>query len=148
MGGAPDFLICSSLLHELEKPDDMLLAIHDSMDEKSVVHINVPNANSLHRILARDMRMISDVHSLSRQNIKLQQQTVFDLDSLISLVESCGFEVIDQGSYFVKPFTHKQMQQMLDEKIISEETLDGFYKLTEQLPVYGSEIFVNCRIKV
>lgn len=49
------------------------------------------------------------------------------------------------GGYFVKPFTHKQMGRLLDEQIVDERVLNGFYGLTKWLPDYGSEIYVNVK---
>lgn len=37
------------------------------------------------------------------------------------------------------------MQRLLDEEIIDERVLQGFYGLTEHLPEYGSEIYVNVK---
>ena len=54
--------------------------------------------------------------------------------------------IIERGSYFLKFFSHSQMMDMLHKRIITEETLDGMYKLTEVFPEYGSEIYVNLKI--
>lgn len=75
-------ILLSSLLHEVEQPGELLDAVHLLCDKDTVVHINVPNANSFHRLLAKAMGMISDTHTMSVRNSKLQQNVVFDQDSL------------------------------------------------------------------
>ena len=55
------------------------------------------------------------------------------------------FEVMDKGSCFVKPFTHNQMQVFLEKKMIDKKVLDGLYNMVHDLPLLGSEIYVNCR---
>nr|WP_287990742.1 methyltransferase domain-containing protein [Ruminococcus sp.] len=142
----PDFILCSSLLHELEDPEKMLHDIYEIANEKTVVHINVPNAYSMHRLLARESGLIDDVKAFSERNKLLQQNNVFDMEMLITMVERCGFRVIESGSYFMKPFTHWQMQKMLDEGIIDTHILDGLYGMSKFFDEYGSEIYVNCRI--
>lgn len=138
-----DFIICSGLFHELENPLDFLLQIHQVCGSDTVVHLNVPNANSIHRILAKYMGMIEDLHDMSKRNVLYQQNTVYDLKALEEVVEKCGFRVLEKGSFFIKPFSHRQMYQMMEYKIIDEKVLDGLYELETELSGFGSEIYIN-----
>lgn len=142
-----DMVICSGLLHEVEEPEKLLNAITKICTKDTIIHINVPNAQSLHRLLARESGFIKDEHELSAQNIKLQQHQVFDFDRLIEMVIKSGMSIEEKGSYFVKPFTHEQMRKCLDEGIINKDVLDGLYNLGKYMPTMGSEIFVNCKIE-
>ena len=142
-----DMVICSSLLHEVEKPIELLHSIEKICNDKTVVHINVPNANSMHRLIALESGIISDTHDMSERNKTLQQNNVFDLEKLKQLVEKTQLSVIQGGAYFVKPFTHAQMYEMLKHDIINEEILDGLYNIGKYMPDLGSEIYVNCRKK-
>lgn len=141
-----DYIICSGLLHEVEEPQCLLREIAAFCSKNTMVHINVPNANSMHRLLAVKMGMIRDLYELSAQNERLQQHMVFDRTLLCAMVEGAGFQVVGQGSYFIKPFTHRQMHLMLEQKILTEEMLDGLYLLAEDMPELGSEIWVNCKL--
>lgn len=144
-----EYIVCSSLLHEVDHPKIILEAIKKIATDNTIIHINVPNAFSIHRVLAEKMGIISSVYTQSASQKSLQQaDIVYDISSLKSLVEEEGFTVIESGSYFVKPFTHLQMQKMINDDIINESVLDGLYKLTEILPEYGSEIFVECQLKI
>lgn len=140
-----DCIICSGLLHEIENQSEFLKNILLLCDKKTNVHINVPNANSFHRLLAKQMGIIEDVHELSQKNYKYQHNNVFDLQQLEELVQSIGFTVVEQGSYFVKPFTHEQMHRMMKENIIDDRVLDGLYGMEKYLKNFGSEIYVNLR---
>lgn len=143
--GAYDFIICASLLHELDNPKEILEKVYETAHEQTVFHINVPNAKSLHRLLALESGLIESLYQVSERGKLYQQAGVFDLDSLKRLVEESGFKVMESGSYFVKPFTHKQMGMLLDGQIVDERVLNGFYGLTKWLPDYGSEIYVNVK---
>lgn len=143
-------IILSSLLHEVEAPDKMLKSIEEIADGQTVVHINVPNGNSFHRLLALESGIIQSATEFSSNNINLKQHNVFTMDTLISCIKDSlhhDIEIIDSGSYWVKPFTHKQMAMMMNENIINEKILDGFEKMIKYMPELGSEIFVNFRIK-
>ena len=139
-----DMIICSGLLHEVSEPRSLLSAIRRICKEETVVHIEVPNANSMHRLLGVEMSLIEDIYSKSENNIRLQQNTNFDMDQLKKIVEESGMKIIEEGSLFIKPFSHKQMGEMCKCGIIDEYVLDGLYNLTKYMPQFGSEIFVNC----
>lgn len=47
-----NFIICSSLLHEVSNPAKLLEDIFGVCNDETVVHINVPNAMSVHRLIA------------------------------------------------------------------------------------------------
>ncbi len=138
-----DMIICSSLLHELENPKQMLDSIRRVSSANTIIHVNVPNAMSLHRIFAKESRIISDVHSMSDRNRSLQQSIVYDMDKLVNLIEDVHGRVMAKGSYFIKPFTHRQMYEMIEKGIINEQILDGLYDSITYMPELGSEIFVD-----
>lgn len=141
-----DFVICSSLLHELEQPVEFLKSVAYICKANTVVHINVPNAYSLHRMIAKEIGMIEDLHDMSERNKLYQQHSVYDLETLKVVTELAGFVVIEEGTYFVKPFTHGQMYNMISNKIINEEVLDGLYQIGKFFPKNGSEIFLNLNV--
>lgn len=143
--GGHDLIVVSSLLHEVERPERLLSALQRHCHERTVVHVNVPNALSLHRLLAVEMGLIDDPFTLSATQQRMQQHSTFDLDSLVALVESQGFEVFGKASYFIKPFTHAQMQALCDSGFMTPAMLRGLSGLVRHLPAFGSEIYVNAR---
>lgn len=139
-----DMIVASCVLHEVESPQAFLAAIKSVCSQNSVVHINVPNALSMHRILAKEMGIIPDVFAQSNtQEIMQQRSKVYDISNLINEIERAGFVVKNSGSIFIKPFSHKQMQELINIGFIDEAMLDGFDKLISYFPDFGSEIWVN-----
>ena len=141
-----DFVLLSSLLHEVTDPAKLLSALRGLCSDKTVLHINVPNAKSFHCLLAVEMGLIESEFQKSVTNIRLQQSTVLDLEMLQQIVQQCGFEVLESGAYAFKPFTHEQMQRALDAGLLTPQMLDGFCKMERYVPDVCSEIFVNVRI--
>jgi len=141
-----DFIIISCLLHEIPDTHKFLGKISQISGKETIIHINVPNANSFHRVLAMEMGLIDSVFEFSPTNIKMQQSRVFNLESLTDLLSAQKFTILESGSYFIKPFTHRQMQQLMDSGILTEEILDGLFGMTKYYPDLGSEIYVNCKI--
>jgi hypothetical protein len=93
------------------------------------------------------MGLIKNVHQLSPSNIQFQQQKVYNLSELTTEIRDSGFEILESGSYSLKIFTHRQMQDLIDKNYISEEMLNAFYKMEKYFPNFGSEIYVNAKLK-
>ncbi len=140
-----DFIIVSSLLHEVDEPQLLLKAIRQLSDNDTVIHINVPNARSLHRLIAVSMGMLESIFERSDQQIKMQRKNTYDMLGLKEEVQKAGFIIIDSASYFMKPFSHSQMQKCLDEDIINEKVLEGLENVIEYFPDSGAGIYVNVR---
>lgn len=137
----PDFIVCSGLLNEIERPEVVLAAAKGLLDPAGILHVNVPNALSLHRRLAKAMGIIRREDQLTARNLFLAQNRVFDFDSLVNLAQQAGFRVVEKGGYFIKPFTHAQMQSL--GSLLSEDVLDGLWQLGREMPELASEIYVN-----
>lgn len=129
-----DYIIMGSLLHEVDDPQKLLGAVKSVCNKDTVVHINVSNASYIHRLLAKAMGIIADVHERSELQKTMQRRCAYDLGELKEEVRKAGFRIIETGGEFVKFFTHEQMQRMLDEEIIDMRMLDGMYALGEIFP--------------
>lgn len=142
-----DMIIVSGLLHEVENPRIFLREIKRMCGLHTIVHINVPNAHSIHRLLGMEMSLIGNEFALSDANVKMQQHSVFSLNTLKMLVEEEGFHIIEEGSFFIKPFSSSQMEAGIQQGIFDESLLEGLYKLERHLPGFGSEIYINIFLK-
>ncbi len=139
-----DFIICTALLHEVVDPKRLLRVIHSLCSQKTIVHVSTLNAFSLHRLLAKEMGLMEDVHQLSETNQILQQSAVFDMKSLKQLVSDEHFQILDAGSFFLKPFSQKQMKQCMDHEILNHDVLDALDSIcSSYMKEYGSEIYLN-----
>jgi 2-polyprenyl-3-methyl-5-hydroxy-6-metoxy-1,4-benzoquinol methylase len=141
-----DFIIASSLLHEIEDLTVFFQKIKSLSNPKTIIYCNVPNKNSLHRLLALKMGIIERTDEFSESNIKHQTKRIFDLSELEILASNNGFQVLDSGSYFIKPFTHSQMQEMINTNILNMNILNGLYELSDIIPDLGSEIFITFKL--
>jgi len=92
------------------------------------------------------MGYIKEIFERSETNLRLQVKWVFDKDSLYQLVQESGYEVINFGTYMIKPFTNEQMEKMIGSGIINEDIIQGLEGMVKYMPDLGSEMFVNLRI--
>ena len=147
-GTAEDFdcIVMSGVLHEVGDADRLMRAARRLARPGTALHVNVPNALSLHRLLGVEMGLLHSPFETSELGARLQRKREFDLPSLISLLRMHGYEPFETGSYFVKPFTHAQMEQLMSLGVLDERVLDALYSVTRFLPHLGAEIFVNSRL--
>ena len=144
MPGGPDIILCSSLLHEVQAPERLMRALVAVMGATSVVHVNVPNATSLHRRLAVEMGLIARVDAPSERNRQLLQARVYESESLAAAMTAAGLVVGASGGYMVKPFHHNAMESVAP--LVGEEVLRGLYALGKKMPQIASEIYSEGRL--
>ncbi|MGH7140116.1 MAG: class I SAM-dependent methyltransferase [Pirellulales bacterium] len=141
--GAFDFIVCSSVLHEVGDPKPFLSALRAVCDARTVCHLNVPNAASFHRLLAVEMGLIERVDEPSARDRRFGHNAVFNRESLRTLLGDSGFRVLRDGTFFIKPFTHDQMSMLLNQRIVPETVVDGLYRMSKYFPDHGCELFLE-----
>jgi SAM-dependent methyltransferase len=142
-----DSIVVSSLLHEIQDPETLLASALSLCTEDTTLHVYVPNARSFHRLLALEMGLIRDVHEVSATQARMQQSATYDRDTLAALLRRAGFDVVESGSFFIKPFTHAQMAGLREKGLLTDAMLDGLYGLSRHLPDAGSELYAIARRK-
>ena len=140
-----DFIAASGLLHEVDDPEIFMAQIAAIAKNNTVVHVNVPNARSFHRLLALEMNLISDIYAPSPNQQNLRQR-LYDMDSLSRVVKNAGFRILCKGFYAFKPFTHAQMADLMNLKFINHRMLEGIFNMSKYAPEIGSEMFVELQL--
>lgn len=138
-----DFVVCSSLLHEVPDPDVLAASIRGVCEPRTVVHFNVPNVRSFHRLLAVEMGVIPSVFEKSGMERTFGRHAQFDLQRLVGLLRRHGFRELEAGTYFLKPFTHRQMDWLLASGEFDPAILDGLSRMVKHLPEMGCELYVD-----
>lgn len=136
-------IVVSGVLQEVADPAPFLGAIRALCTADTIVHVNVPNALSLHRTTAVAMGLLTDVHQQSARGQTLQQRVVYDADSLRHEMERAGFRVVAGGGILLKPFEHSRMLAAMEAGLLTTAHLDAYAALGEQLPALASEIWVH-----
>lgn len=141
-----DFIVIGGFLHEIQNPDIVLQAIRQICTKNTAVYSFVPNAMSFHRLLAFEMGITESIYQKSDHDKLFQRHNVYDIDAFNKLLIKNRFTVIESGSYFIKPFTHNQMDELLKQGIIDKSCLDGLEKMKIYMPNLGAELFNICKI--
>lgn len=140
-----DVIVASGIIHEVDDPKTFLKLIRRICDKDTIVHFNVPNAYSIHRQIGHQMGKLSNMFALSDRGQSLQQRTVFDSTSFREMLKSADFDIVEQGGYFLKPFTHSQMSELLLQRIMDNSVLDALFEVGRRYPELAAEIFATVK---
>ena len=139
-----ELVLASSLLHEVKDVSQFLEAAKAMKHAEGILHVNVPNAHSFHRQLARAMGMVGDEQELSTRNLQLGQSRIYDMKRLKQALSAASLRVVHEGGYFMKPWTHAQMESVRQQHDFMDDTmLDGLWTLGRENPAMAAEIFIE-----
>ena len=138
-----DMVIASCVLHEVEDAPSFLAGLRRQCGPSTVLHVNVPNVRSMHRLLAVAMGLIAAPGQTSATQRRMQQHGIYDPASLRDEIDALASRCAKAAAASVKPFTHAQMQQLVDQGFMSTAMLDGLDALVATLPELGSKIWAD-----
>ena len=138
-----DTILLVSLLHEVADPEVFLRKAVSLGQSGARYLLNVPNQMSFHRQLAVKLGLIKEESEISAQQVKLQQNRIFNRQNLTELSESVGLRVLDSYTSIFKPFTHGQMQKLMDQEILTQQQVHAFCSMMSLVDhEAGSEIML------
>ena len=137
-----DLVVLSCVLHEVPDADRFLREAIKYLNPNGYIYIDVPNAKSLHRQLAVATGYLKSIYVTSTTQQTMQQSAnIFTRETLKYFLEQYGLNVIDSNGFFIKPFHHERMQFLVDQGVISDDDLEGFFILGNLMGEFGSEIY-------
>jgi SAM-dependent methyltransferase len=142
-----DLIIISSVLHLIPNLQEFLKNLYHICTPQTIIHINVPNNNSFHRLLAYEMGLISDPAEKSARELKFQRLHSFNKKILFNLLQENNFQVLMFETYFVKLFSNDQMGKLLEYNIVDKSVIEGLDKMIKYMPDLGCEMYIEAKIK-
>ncbi|CCE24413.1 class I SAM-dependent methyltransferase [Methylotuvimicrobium alcaliphilum] len=102
------------LLEHVEDPIDILTKARKACDQDGSIFVAVPNASSIHRVIAKRAGLIGDIDELSTSDLKVGHRRVYTLDLLKDHLIEAGFSITEVIPLGLKPITHQQMRALPD----------------------------------
>jgi 2-polyprenyl-3-methyl-5-hydroxy-6-metoxy-1,4-benzoquinol methylase len=121
-------VIASHLINELPDPRGLLVRCRSLLAPGGLVHITHINPRSLHRLVALEMGMISELGERSARGEVLNTQEVFDAERLIAMAREAGLVCAHREGVLVKPLTNEQMAEL------PEDVVQGFDLIARHFP--------------
>jgi hypothetical protein len=103
----------------------------------------------MHRLIGVASGFIQSVTDKTERNLALEQSEVYSPSSLKNLIDNALPDnlILQMGTFFLKPFTHSQMQECVEAGIIDEKVLDGLFNVSKEFPDFGAELYCLVRMR-
>jgi 2-polyprenyl-3-methyl-5-hydroxy-6-metoxy-1,4-benzoquinol methylase len=135
-----DIVLALSIVHEVQDPKALMVALKDSLSSNGMIAITVTHSNSIHRVLGRELGMQIN-GTRSAMEVKMQQTTgAMSIEEMHALLESTGLKAHTISTFFPKILPHSSLQNLYDRGVIDDHYLDQMYELGDELAKFGSEI--------
>ena len=141
-----DYIFASYVLEHVADVSPVLNMIKSHLKPGGLFFTVVPNANSFSRQLAVNMGLIKDLKGLTENDINHGHRRVYDSLSLCRDLKDGGFTIIDRGGILFKLLADFQMDEMLNSKIITDQHLQGLFKMGVLYPSLCDSIYAICKI--
>lgn len=136
------------LTHVLEHLDDPVLVLKRINDEWLAeggrFFLVCPNANAPSRQIAVKMGLITHNAAVTPAEADHGHRCTYTLDTLERDAVAAGLKVVHRSGIFFKALANFQWDRLLQTDIITQEYLEGCYKLGQQYPDLCSSIFLLC----
>lgn len=132
-------VVASHILEHLDDPVAMLRRFGRLVAPEGALLVIVPNALSLHRLVAVKMGLLASPDELNERDRMLGHLRCYTPDLLREHVEAAGLALVELRGILLKPITNHQI-----EGVWTPQMIDGFYELGKDLPELCAEILAVC----
>ncbi len=136
--GKYDAIIMASVLEHVDHPVKILRKVHSWLVSNGQLHIVVPNAYSIHRLIGVKMGIIKRPTELGQKDIEIGHKRVFTPKSLDRTIEVSGWKILEREGIFVKPLPNDQMETW------PEYVLEPLLKIGKHVPEMCVHLYRNC----
>jgi 2-polyprenyl-3-methyl-5-hydroxy-6-metoxy-1,4-benzoquinol methylase len=140
-----DNIVLTHVLEHLDDPVQVLRRVNSEwLGNGGRLFLVVPNANAPSRQIAVHMGLISHNAAVTEGEAEHGHRRTYALDTLERDAVAAGLSVVHRAGIFFKALANFQWDRLLNTDIISEEYLEGCYKLGQRYPDLCSSIFLLC----
>lgn len=129
-----DCIVATNILEHVDDPIEILGLMYRWLSPDGVAIVTVPNAESLHRRLAVEMKIQNSIYTLSERDHIVGHQRVYDMSSLVDQAQRAGFKIRERRGFVLKVLANAQQNSM------SEEIIMAFHTVS---PLLAPEILAN-----
>jgi 2-polyprenyl-3-methyl-5-hydroxy-6-metoxy-1,4-benzoquinol methylase len=136
-----DIIIMSNILEHVDKPVELLEKSKNWLTSNGRLIVAVPNANALNRLVGVKLGMLPTKDSFNELDVMWGHKRVYTCELLTEHVTQAGFSIEHLGGTMVKPLSNRQIATSW-----SEDLIDAFLELGEDLPDIASEIYLILKL--
>jgi 2-polyprenyl-3-methyl-5-hydroxy-6-metoxy-1,4-benzoquinol methylase len=139
-----DAIFLTHTLEHLDEPVEMLRRIGGWLTPNGRLFVVTPNAHAASRQIAVAMGLISHPTAVTAGEFEHGHRRTYDLAGLAAHAAEAGLDIVDKGGVFFKPFANFQFDKLLASGVVSEDYLEGCFKLGSRYPDLCASIYVIC----
>ena len=135
------------LIHTLEHLDDpvaVLRRVRDWLTDRGRLFVVVPNANAASRQIAVQMGIIPFNDAVTDDERVHGHRRTYRMDTLEREVRGAGLRIVQSGGVFFKPLANFQFDKLMGGDVVTQEYLEGCYRLGMHYPDLCASIWVAC----
>ncbi len=123
-----DHVVATNVIHELPDPAAFLRHCHRLLRPGGLLHLASQNPQSIHRLVAYEMGLITTVHDISARGRQWGTLRLFTADELCDLAHAAGFSLVERQGIMLKPLPNEQMAAL------PTDVIDGFARVAHRFP--------------
>jgi 2-polyprenyl-3-methyl-5-hydroxy-6-metoxy-1,4-benzoquinol methylase len=140
-----DNIVLTHVLEHLDDPIKVLRRVNDEwLADGGRFFLVCPNANAPSRQIAVKMGLISHNAAVTPAETEHGHRCTYTMDTLERDAVAAGLRVVHRSGIFFKAFANFQWDRILQTDIVSDEYLEGCYKLGQVYPDLCASIFLMC----
>lgn len=140
-----DAVFALYVLEHVFNVPELLLMIKSILEPQGLLFVVVPNARALSRQLALHMGILADLKALTKNDHSHGHRRVYDRALLSRDLTAAGFQIIAQGGLLLKLLADFQMNDLLQQGVLTSQHVDGLYKLGLEYPDLCGTLFSVCK---
>jgi len=139
-----DDILMTNILEHVDDPPKLIKHIRNFLKPVTGrLHITVPNAMSIHRMLGKEMGMLKDETELNIHDIQVGHQRVYTTKLMSEHIDNANLEIVDQDGIILKTLSNVQMNALMD--AYGQKLTDGLFVLGNRLPEFAAEMYFCCK---
>jgi 2-polyprenyl-3-methyl-5-hydroxy-6-metoxy-1,4-benzoquinol methylase len=140
-----DDVVLTHVLEHVDDPVRVLRRINDEwLADGGRLFLVVPNANAPSRQIAVHMGLIDHNAAVTAAEAEHGHRRTYSLDTLERDAVAAGLSVVHRSGIFFKALANFQWDRLLRTDIISDDYLEGCFKLGQRYPDLCASLFLVC----
>ncbi|MGH7578039.1 MAG: class I SAM-dependent methyltransferase [Longimicrobiales bacterium] len=134
-----DNVLAAHVLEHVQDPVAILRRIATWLAPEGRVHVVVPNALSLHRLVGVRLGLLGSPTELHADDRRIGHRRVYTPEALEADLSAAGLRALARGGIFLKPLSNAQIESQWSRALV-----EGYYEVGKQFPRHTAEIYVVC----
>ena len=139
-----DAIFLIHTLEHLDDPQQILGAVSSWLSDEGKLYVAVPNVGAASRRIAVAMGLIESPTAVTPEEYAHGHRRTYDLTALQAEVQRANLSLVGSGGILFKPFANFQWDALISSGMISEEYLEGCYRLGLSYPELCASVYAIC----